>query len=89
MNFNEFTVSSSFVKDISKVSGSQDLYLTSPNVENLFPNVPPHETLEMTLNGLFSSVNHVIGLSRNFFKTLRTCCDEFIFLCLMLNFINR
>ena len=45
--------------------------MVSFDVENLFTNIPVHETIDICLKYLFPASNSVVlGLSKDFFKTL-------------------
>ena len=66
---NQYTIdnSYSFVKDILKVDNANNFFMASFDIENLFTNIPLHETIEICLNHLFPSPQStVIGLERNF-----------------------
>ena len=70
---NEFTLqnSYSFISDISSQNNANDLFMASYDVENLFSNVPLHETINICLNKLFpTDQSYVLGMPRKYFKTL-------------------
>ena len=56
---------------ILKVDNANNLFMASFDIENLFTNIPLHETIEICLNHLFPSPQStVMVLDRNFFKTI-------------------
>ena len=69
---NEYTVSNSY--DFSSMLGNlpdcENLCMASFDVESLFTNIPLHETIDICLDSLFCSSDHVIGLPKKHFKTL-------------------
>ena len=70
---NDYTIenSFSFVNSISQVNNADKLYMVSFDIENLFTNIPVYETIEICLKYLFPASNSVVlGLSKDFFKTL-------------------
>ena len=70
---NQYTVDNTymFVDRLKKFTNVQDLTMASFDVENLFTNIPLHETIDICLSSLFKSVNDcVMGLNRNCFKSL-------------------
>ena len=54
---NQYTIdnSYSFVKDILKVDNANNFFMASFDIENVFTNIPLHETIEICLNHLFPS----------------------------------
>ena len=71
--FNDYTIenSYSFVNSISQLNNADKLYMVSFDVENLFTNIPVYETIDICLKYLFPASNSVVlGLSKDFFKTL-------------------
>ena len=70
---NDYTVDNSFTfcQKISAVQNADNLFMTSFDVENLFTNIPLHETITICLDYLFpDDSSNVLGLSRKRFKTL-------------------
>ena len=70
---NDYTIEKaySFVNSISQVNNADKLYMVSFDVKNLFTNIPVYETIDICLKYLFPSSNSVVlGLSKDFFKTL-------------------
>ena len=70
---NRFTTdnSYSFVQDIIKIPNCNNYFMASFDVENLFTNVPVHETIEIILSNFFiNSASNILGLSRKLFKQL-------------------
>ena len=70
---NDYTVDNSFTfcQKISAVQNADNLFMTSFDVENLFTNIPLHETITICLDYLFpDDSSNVLGLSRKLFKTL-------------------
>ena len=69
---NEYTVNNSkdFVDSLSSVGQANSYFMASFDVTNLFTNIPLRETIDICLDLLFASSDTVLGLSRNFFKTL-------------------
>lgn len=68
---NEYTVDNSytFVSQLSKVRYSNNYYMTSFDVSNLYTNIPLFETITIILDYLFTdTVDKFIGLSRDLFK---------------------
>ena len=73
LTINNFTVNNSysFSKDISTVENADNLFMVSFDVENLFTNVPLHETIGIILDQLFiRNFSKVMGLSKKLFKQL-------------------
>ena len=67
---NAYTCSNSynFSKDIQNYS-SPNCFMASFDIENLFTNIPLHETIQIILNQLFSNpTSTVLGLSRDLFR---------------------
>ena len=61
----------SFVNSISQVNNADKLYMVTFDVEKLFTNTPVYETIDICLKYLFPASNSVVlGLSKDFFKTL-------------------
>ena len=70
---NEYTATNSFsfVNDVSKVHNADSFHMVSFDVENLFTNIPLHETINICLQYLFPNViSTVLGLSRDLFRKL-------------------
>ena len=75
---NDYTVDNSFIfcQKISAVQNADNLFMTSFDVENLFTNIPLHETITICLDYLFpDDSSNVLGLSRKLFKTLLELSD--------------
>ena len=72
LTMNEYTVSSSheFVKSLSGIESNENMYMVSYDVESLFTNIPLQETINICLNALFQECSHVIGITRDLFKSL-------------------
>jgi len=69
---NVFTVDNSrvFVNEIRSVDNADDYFMASFDVENLFTCIPLRETIDIILDNLFENSTTVLGLNRNFFKSL-------------------
>ena len=68
---NDFTIdnSHSFVQSLKTIKGSENLYMSSFDVTNLFTNIPLDETINICLDSFFTSDNStVIGLTKQYFK---------------------
>ena len=73
LTVNEYTVENSFkfCQDVGNLSNSDNLFMASFDVENLFTNVPLNETINIILDQLFTLPNStVIGLTKDLFKNL-------------------
>ena len=73
LTVNEYTVENSFkfCQDVGNLSNSDNLFMASFDVENLFTNVPLNETINIILDQLFTLPNStVIGLTKALFKNL-------------------
>ena len=74
---NEYTVDNSytFVSHLSNVAYSDNLYMTSFDVSNLYTNIPLMETINIILDSLFTNVaDTFIGMSRSLFKLFLEMC---------------
>lgn len=69
---NDYTLNNSyeFVETLKGFNNCNDLYMVSYDVESLFTNIPLYETIDICLNSLFTSCTHVIGITKQLFKTL-------------------
>jgi len=70
---NSFTVKNTydFVDTIVNFPDADKYFMCSFDVENLFTNIPLHDTIEICINSLFAApYSTVLGLSRTFFRTL-------------------
>ena len=69
---NEYTVdnSYSFVSSIQQFNNVQNYFMCSFDIDNLFTNVPLHETIDICLNYLYDSGDSFMGLTRKMFKNL-------------------
>ena len=70
---NKYTVdnSYSFVSDIKQFNNVNKYYMCSFDVENLFTNIPLHETIDICLNHLFkTNVKIFLGFTRELFKNM-------------------
>lgn len=60
-----------FVNFVSSLKGSNNHFMASVDVENLFTNIPVQETIEIVLNKLFTTPNTVVlGLNKNNFRII-------------------
>ena len=81
---NEFTVvnSQSFVDSLRDVADTENLYLSSFDVSNLFTNVPLDETINICLDSFYTGSNDtIIGLPRNLFKQFLELSVKNSFFC--------
>ena len=69
---NNFTISNSyeFSQLLLGVEDCENVVMVSYDVESLFTNIPLRETIDICLNSLFNSCEHVIGITRGYFKSL-------------------
>ena len=81
---NQYTIKNSidFAQKVSAIENAEQYFMVSLDVENLFTNIPLQETINIILNLLFCNSSHVIGLTKDLFKTflqLATMNNFFIF----------
>ena len=69
---NQYTVlnSTEFARQISAIDNADQYYMVSLDIESLFTNIPLQETIEIAIQALFSNASHVLGLTKDLFKTL-------------------
>lgn len=73
LTMNEYTLKNSyeFVQQLTELGNADEYVMASFDVQNLFTNIPLHETIDIILKQLFTSpTTTVIGLTCNFFKSL-------------------
>lgn len=49
---------------------ANDLFMASFDVESLFTNIPPQETIEICITALFSATTEVLGITAKYFRSL-------------------
>ena len=81
---NEFTVqnSYSFVEELLEFKNTNNLYMMSFDIENLFTNIPLDETISIALDGLFKDNDTVQGMNKIEFKkflelSVKNCFFQF------------
>ena len=84
LTINEFTLNNSyeFKHEISQLVFQEEVYLASFDITSLFTNVPVRETMNIALNSLYETAEHVGNMTKNNFKKLLELCindNHFIF----------
>lgn len=69
---NEFTIKNSyeFAEEVKNLKLSKDMVMASFDIENLFTNIPVHETIDIALQTLFNGCSAISGIPRRLFRTM-------------------
>ena len=67
-----YTVQNSyqFADDIRQIEVKEGMFMASFDVENLFTNIPVHETIDICIDSLFRNCVTVAGIAKDLFRSL-------------------